>query len=52
MNRESLPGSAGKGIDGGHHASLAAFKGWLRQISQRVAEASKEGGFLASAASR
>jgi hypothetical protein len=26
-------------------ASLA-FKGWLRQISQHVAEASKEGGFL------
>ncbi len=24
----------------------AAFKGWLRQISQSVAEASKEGGFL------
>jgi hypothetical protein len=24
----------------------AAFKGWLRQISQHVAEASKEGGFL------
>ena len=23
-----------------------AFKGWLRQISQHVAEASKEGGFL------
>jgi hypothetical protein len=24
----------------------AAFKGWLREISQHVAEASKEGGFL------
>ncbi len=24
----------------------AAFKGWLRQISQHVAEAAKEGGFL------
>jgi hypothetical protein len=24
----------------------AAFKGWLRRISQEVAEASKEGGFL------
>jgi hypothetical protein len=24
----------------------AAFKGWLRQISQHVAEASKEGGFF------
>jgi hypothetical protein len=24
----------------------AAFKAWLRQISQHVAEASKEGGFL------
>jgi len=23
-----------------------AFKGWLREISQHVAEASKEGGFL------
>jgi hypothetical protein len=24
----------------------AAFKGWLRQISQRVAEAAKEGGLF------
>ena len=24
----------------------AAFKGWLREISQHVAEAAKEGGFL------
>ena len=27
-------------------ADAAAFKGWLRQISQQVAEAAKEGGFL------
>jgi len=26
----------------------AAFKAWLRQISQHVAEASKEGGFFSS----
>ena len=24
----------------------AAFKGWLRELSQHVAEAAKEGGFL------
>jgi hypothetical protein len=27
-------------------SDAAAFKGWLQQISQHVAEASKEGGFL------
>ncbi len=27
-------------------ADAAAFKGWLRRISQQVAEAAKEGGFL------
>jgi ribosomal protein L10 len=27
-------------------ADAGAFKGWLRQISQHVAEAAKEGGFL------
>jgi hypothetical protein len=30
----------------------AAFKGWLRQISQHVAEASKEGGFFGGAGKR
>jgi hypothetical protein len=33
-------------IDAKAPADAAAFKGWLRQISQHVAEASKEGGFL------
>ena len=28
----------------------AAYKGWLQQISQQVAEAAKEGGFLAGGA--
>jgi hypothetical protein len=33
-------------VDAKAPADAAAFKGWLRQISQHVAEASKEGGFL------
>jgi hypothetical protein len=33
-------------IDAKAPDDAAAFKGWLRQISQHVAEASKEGGFL------
>jgi len=37
---------AGAVVDAKAPADAAAFKGWLRQISQHVAEASKEGGFL------
>ena len=33
-------------IDAKAPGDAAAFKGWLQQISQHVAEASKEGGFL------
>ena len=33
-------------VDAKASGDAAAFKGWLRQISQHVAEASKEGGFL------
>lgn len=33
-------------VDAKAPADSAAFKGWLRQISQHVAEAAKEGGFL------
>ena len=33
-------------VDAKAPADAAAFKGWLRQISQHVAEAAKEGGFL------
>ncbi len=33
-------------IDTKAPGDATAFKGWLRQISQHVAEASKEGGFL------
>jgi hypothetical protein len=33
-------------IDAKAPADSAAFKGWLQQISQHVAEASKESGFL------
>ena len=33
-------------IDAKAPGDAVAFKGWLRQISQHVAEASKEGGFL------
>jgi len=37
---------AGQLLDAKAPADSAAFKGWLRQISQHVAEAAKEGGFL------
>jgi hypothetical protein len=37
---------AGALVDAKAPADAAAFKGWLRQISQHVAEAAKEGGFL------
>ena len=37
---------AGAVVDAKTPGDAAAFKGWLRQISQHVAEASKEGGFL------
>src|SRR5215471_8921047 len=37
---------AGAVADAKASGDAAAFKGWLRQISQHVAEASKEGGFL------
>jgi hypothetical protein len=37
---------AGAVVDAKAPDDAAAFKGWLRQISQHVAEASKEGGFL------
>jgi hypothetical protein len=37
---------AGAVVDARAPGDAAAFKGWLRQISQHVAEASKEGGFL------
>jgi hypothetical protein len=33
-------------IDAKAPGDAVAFKGWLRQISQHVAEASKEGGFM------
>jgi hypothetical protein len=33
-------------VDAKAPSDAAAFKGWLRQISQHVAEASTEGGFL------
>lgn len=33
-------------VDAKAPEDAAAFKGWLRQISQRVAEAANEGGFL------
>jgi hypothetical protein len=33
-------------VDGKAPGDAAAFKSWLQQISQHVAEASKEGGFL------
>jgi hypothetical protein len=39
-------GQAGVLVDAKAPDDAAAFKGWLRQISQHVAEASKEGGFL------
>jgi hypothetical protein len=37
---------AGAVVDAKATGDAAAFKGWLRQISQHVAEAAKEGGFL------
>jgi len=37
---------AGALVDSKAPGDAAAFKGWLRQISQHVAEAAKEGGFL------
>jgi hypothetical protein len=37
---------AGAVLDAKAPGDAAAFKGWLREISQHVAEASKEGGFL------
>ena len=37
---------AGALVDAKAPGDAAAFKGWLRQISQHVAEAAKEGGFL------
>src|SRR5262245_42650221 len=37
---------AGAVVDAKAPGDAAAFKGWLRQISQHVAEASNEGGFL------
>jgi hypothetical protein len=37
---------AGALVDAKAPADAAAFKGWLRQISQHVAQAAKEGGFL------
>ena len=37
---------AGGVVDAKAPGDAAAFKGWLRQISQHVAEASREGGFL------
>ena len=37
---------AGAAVDAKAPGDAAAFKGWLRQISQHVAEASTEGGFL------
>jgi len=37
---------AGALLDRKAPADAAAFKGWLRQISQHVAEAASEGGFL------
>src|SRR5262245_48016188 len=37
---------AGAVVDAKAPGDAAAFKNWLRQVSQHVAEASKEGGFL------
>jgi hypothetical protein len=37
---------AGAVVDARAPSDAAAFKSWLRQISQHVAEATKEGGFL------
>ena len=45
MRLETLR-QAGAVVDAKAPADAAAFKGWLRQISQHVAGAAKEGGFL------
>jgi hypothetical protein len=37
---------AGAAVDAKAPGDAAAFKGWLRRISQHVAEAASEGGFL------
>src|SRR5260370_17391500 len=37
---------AGAVVDAKAPGDAAAFKSWLREISQHVAEAAKEGGFL------
>jgi hypothetical protein len=39
-------GQAGKLVDAKAPDDAAAFKGWLRRISQHVAEAAKEGGLF------
>ncbi len=39
-------GAAGAVVDAKAPSDAVAFKGWLRQISQHVAEAATEGGFL------
>jgi len=44
-------GQAGVLVDAKAPDDAAAFKAWLRQISQHVAEASKEGGLFSSAES-
>jgi len=44
-------GQAGAMVDEKAPDDAAAFKAWLRQISQHVAEASKEGGFFSSGGS-
>jgi hypothetical protein len=41
-------GQAGKLVDAKAPDDAAAFKGWLRQISQHVAEAAKEGGLFSA----
>lgn len=42
-------GQAGMVVDAKAPDDAAAFKNWLRQISQHVAEAAKEGGFFSTA---
>jgi hypothetical protein len=53
LKREEIKGAcikilqdAGSIVDAKAPADAATFKGWLRQISQSVAEAASEGGFL------
>ena len=41
-------GQAGMVVDAKAPDDAAAFKGWLRQISQHVAEAAKEGGLFST----